>query len=258
MTMVAGPFVEVAQGTAGRNDVPVFYYVLPGREADGERAFAKTPAMIDGFEERTRHAVSVRALLADRRLRFHLRRHGEHVGDHADGPDAARRDRAPRLLERSARRARAGASVVRRPADLPRLVARVAQRRLRHVLRGRLARDRPRRRRVRSTTSSSASPPICEEDAERYRRPIVCNMYSDPIDIFDRHLYQKGGGGAAHAARRAGRRALLARDRAATSHDNARRIVETIDLIRAIEEATGRNVRGFFDQWVFRGRPSRA
>ncbi len=34
---------------------------------------------------------------------------------------------------------------------------------------------------------------------------------------------------------------------------NAQRNVETIDLIRAIEEATGRNMRGFFDQWVFRG-----
>ena len=52
MTMVAGPFVEVAQGKAGTNGVPVFYYVLPGRESDGERAFGKTPAMIERFEER--------------------------------------------------------------------------------------------------------------------------------------------------------------------------------------------------------------
>ncbi|HTA39171.1 MAG TPA: HEAT repeat domain-containing protein, partial [Candidatus Acidoferrales bacterium] len=37
---------------------------------------------------------------------------------------------------------------------------------------------------------------------------------------------------------------------------NAQRNVETIDLIRAIEEATGRNLRAFFDQWVFRsGHP---
>ncbi|MBV8374231.1 MAG: hypothetical protein JO302_01870, partial [Candidatus Eremiobacteraeota bacterium] len=39
MSMVAGPFVEVAQGTAGSKKTPVFYYVLPGREADGERSF---------------------------------------------------------------------------------------------------------------------------------------------------------------------------------------------------------------------------
>ena len=40
-------------------------------------------------------------------------------------------------------------------------------------------------------------------------------------------------------------------------HDNAQRSVETIDLIRAIEHATGRNLREFFNQWVF-GRPSGA
>jgi aminopeptidase N len=38
---------------------------------------------------------------------------------------------------------------------------------------------------------------------------------------------------------------------------NAQRNVETIDFIRAIEESTGRNLRGFFNQWVFReGHPS--
>ena len=35
--------------------------------------------------------------------------------------------------------------------------------------------------------------------------------------------------------------------------ENAQRNVETIDLIRAIEHSTGRNLRGFFDQWVLRG-----
>ena len=52
-----------------------------------------------------------------------------------------------------------------------------------------------------------------EEDAERYRRPIVCNLFRDPIELFDRHLYEKGARGAAHAARRArlGAHAALAR-----------------------------------------------
>jgi aminopeptidase N len=35
--------------------------------------------------------------------------------------------------------------------------------------------------------------------------------------------------------------------------DNAQRNVETIDLVRAIEAATGRNVRAFFEQWIERG-----
>jgi aminopeptidase N len=39
-------------------------------------------------------------------------------------------------------------------------------------------------------------------------------------------------------------------------NDNAQRSVETIDFVRAIEAATGRNLRSFFNQWVFReGHP---
>ena len=30
------------------------------------------------------------------------------------------------------------------------------------------------------------------EDGGRYRRPIVHNVYHEPIDLFDRHLYEKG------------------------------------------------------------------
>ena len=32
-----------------------------------------------------------------------------------------------------------------------------------------------------------------QEDSERYRRPIVCNRFRDPIEVFDRHLYEKAG-----------------------------------------------------------------
>src|SRR6185437_11759410 len=32
-----------------------------------------------------------------------------------------------------------------------------------------------------------------QEDSGGYRRPIVSNTYIEPIDLFDRHLYQKGG-----------------------------------------------------------------
>ncbi|HEX8805987.1 MAG TPA: M1 family aminopeptidase, partial [Candidatus Aquilonibacter sp.] len=52
MTMVAGPFVETTQADGGARKVPVFFYVLPGREADGERAFGNTPRMIATFEEK--------------------------------------------------------------------------------------------------------------------------------------------------------------------------------------------------------------
>ena len=94
-----------------------------------------------------------------------------------------------------------------------------------------------------------------DEDSDRYRRPIVCNTYRDPIEIFDRHLYEKGGA-VLHMLRGELGDARFWRSIRTYVERNAQRNVETIDLIRAIEEATGRNLRGFFDQWVFRaGHP---
>ena len=90
------------------------------------------------------------------------------------------------------------------------------------------------------------------EDGEDYRRPLVETRWKYPTAIFDRHLYEKGAcvlhmlrallGDAAW--RRSLRRYL---DRHAFGP------VETADLRRACEEETGRNLSGFFDQWVHHG-----
>ncbi len=89
-----------------------------------------------------------------------------------------------------------------------------------------------------------------EEDSGSYRRPIVCNQYIEPIDLFDTHLYHKGGLVLNLLRATLGAetfwkviRRYLERHRGGS--------VETIDLIRAIEDETGRNLRRFFDQWVF-------
>ena len=93
------------------------------------------------------------------------------------------------------------------------------------------------------------------EESQRYSRPIVCNVFRDPIEIFDRHLYQKGGA-VLHMLRGELGEERFWRSIARYVSDNAQRSVETIDLIRAIEAATGRNMRQFFNQWVFReGHP---
>jgi aminopeptidase N len=95
-----------------------------------------------------------------------------------------------------------------------------------------------------------------DEDSGRYRRPIVCRTYTDPWTIFDRHLYEKGcwvlrmlhlelgdelfWKGVGHWLRK---------------HKDG--IAETQDLVAAFEDATGRNLQGFFDQWVYRaGHPA--
>ena len=93
------------------------------------------------------------------------------------------------------------------------------------------------------------------EASARYSRPIVCRDYAEPIDLFDRHLYEKGGL-VLHMLRRelgdetfwAGVQAYL------TSH--AYGVVETNDLQRALESVSGRSLERFFDTWVYRpGHP---
>ncbi len=90
---------------------------------------------------------------------------------------------------------------------------------------------------------------------ERYRRPIVTNVFNEPIDLFDRHLYEKGSVVLAML------RSLLGDDQFFRSlqryvRENQERSVITQDLAAAIAAETGRNLDWFFDQWVYKpGHP---
>jgi aminopeptidase N len=85
--------------------------------------------------------------------------------------------------------------------------------------------------------------------SEAYRRPIVTNRYAHPQDLFDAHLYPKGAW-VLHMLRRDLGDELFWKAIRTYVRRHAEGVVETIDLIRAFEEATGRNMTGFFDQWV--------
>ncbi len=89
-----------------------------------------------------------------------------------------------------------------------------------------------------------------QEDKEHYRRSIVTKVYKRPSDLFDRHLYEKGSV-VLHMLHRELGEKLFRKSIHAYVRKNAGRTVETTDLINAVEETTGRNMRRFFDQWVF-------
>jgi aminopeptidase N len=94
-----------------------------------------------------------------------------------------------------------------------------------------------------------------DEDAHRYRRPIVTNVFHEPIDVFDRHLYEKGGC-VLHMLRSelGDARFWKAIRHYVKKHEGGS--VETRDLARAVDEATGWNPDRFFEQWVFKaGHP---
>ncbi|MFA5975446.1 MAG: M1 family aminopeptidase [Elusimicrobiota bacterium] len=94
-----------------------------------------------------------------------------------------------------------------------------------------------------------------DEDRDRYRRPLVTRLYKNTNDLFDRHLYEKGSL-ILHSLR-----VLLGENgwwRSIHLYLKRHRAqgVETVDLLNAIQEATGKNMRPFFDQWIYRaGHP---
>ncbi|WP_437576472.1 M1 family aminopeptidase [Sorangium sp. So ce887] len=89
----------------------------------------------------------------------------------------------------------------------------------------------------------------------RYRRPIVCQDYDAPLDVFDRHLYEKGGL-VLHLLRRELGDELFWRGVSTYLTRHARGVVETRDLARAFEDVSGKSLERFFEQWVFRaGHP---
>jgi len=88
-----------------------------------------------------------------------------------------------------------------------------------------------------------------------YKRPIVCRDYEEPIDLFDRHLYQKGGLVLHMLRQHIGDGAFWgAIEVYLKKHGGG--IVETNDLMRSFEERSGLSLEKFFDQWVYRpGHP---
>ncbi|OKH24609.1 M1 family metallopeptidase [Chroogloeocystis siderophila] len=90
------------------------------------------------------------------------------------------------------------------------------------------------------------------EDSSRYRRPIVTHVYREAIELYDRHLYEKGSC-VYHMIRAELGEELFWQAIHTFVQDNAHKTVETIDLLRAIEKATGRNLLFLFDQYVYRG-----
>ncbi|MEH2182454.1 M1 family metallopeptidase [Nostoc sp.] len=90
------------------------------------------------------------------------------------------------------------------------------------------------------------------EDSSRYRRPMVTHVYREAIELYDRHIYEKGSC-VYHMIRAELGDELFWRAIQTFVQDNAHKTVETIDLLRAIEKVTGRNLLFLFDQYVYRG-----
>jgi aminopeptidase N len=84
----------------------------------------------------------------------------------------------------------------------------------------------------------------------RYKRPIVCRDYDAPLDLFDRHLYEKGSLVLHVLRQELGDETFFAGIKKYVA-DNARGIVETRDLRVALEAVSGRSLGAMMNELVY-------
>lgn len=87
-------------------------------------------------------------------------------------------------------------------------------------------------------------------EADRYRRPIIFNEYSEPEDMYDRHTYAKAGQVLGMLQDYVGTETWWA----ALSnflHTYEYQAVDMRDVQHIFEQETGENLNWFFDQWFY-------
>ncbi len=250
ITLVAGHFTEIEEDWEG---TPVIYYCEPGREADARRGFAKTKKALQFFSEKTgvRYPYSRYAQVA--------------VAEYPGG------------MEHTTCTTQTDACLIDSRASLDHDLDLLVAHELAHQWFGDLVtcaewphawlnegfatyfeilfQEYDKGTDEAQHEMQGNARVYFHEDSRRYRRPIVCRTYGDPWTIFDRHLYEKGAW-VLHMLRHDLGEQLWWKAIGHYLRKHQDSLVRTSDLIVAIEEATGRNVQGFFDQWIHRpGHP---
>ncbi len=249
LTLVVGPFVEVVQR---QEPLPISYWVLPGRQEDGERSFARTPEMVALYEKLTG-------------VPFPFEKYGQvAVAEFVFGG-----------MENASLTTQTDLTLHDARAHLDFSSEPLVSHELAHQWFGDLVTCR--------TWSHgwlnegfatyfeqlwqehahgadefdfarlSALRAYLAEDSGRYRRTIVAVKYEEPIDVFDAHLYEKGGAVLHMLRRKLGDEAFFG---SVNSYLQAfaDQTVETPDLRRAVEDFTGLDLGKFFWQWVLNGK----
>jgi aminopeptidase N len=252
VTLVAGEFAHLDGGQVG--DVPISYLVPRGREADGERTFRETPGMLRHFEqltgvtfpwekyaqvvvsdftfggmENTTATTMYEYILLDERAAIDITSTdlvAHELAHQWFGDFVTCRDWSHGWLNE-------GFATFMEHVDRER----------------RLGEDEY------DYGIKQDQDAYLAEASARYQRPIVCQDYELPIDLFDRHLYEKGGL-VLHMLRRELGEPVFWKGVGEYLRRHAFGVVETRDLQRALEHVSGRSLDRFFEQWVFKaGHP---
>ncbi|HEY2510950.1 MAG TPA: M1 family aminopeptidase [Polyangiaceae bacterium] len=256
LTLVAGQFVEIEENAkrGAKGTVPVSYLVPKGRVEDGVRTFARTPKMIEHFGsllgtpypwnkyaqvvvsdfifggmENTTATTLYEHVLLDSRASLDITSDdliAHELAHQWFGDFVTCRDWSEGWLNE-------GFATY-----------------FEHVWREKLLGRDEYEYGVKGDLEAYLS-----EATGRYRRPVVCQDYDSPLDLFDRHLYEKGGL-VLHTLRAEVGDALFWKGVQLYLHRHARSVVETRDLMRAMEEVSGRSLGRFFEQAIYKpGHP---
>ncbi|MFI5362715.1 MAG: M1 family aminopeptidase [Elusimicrobiota bacterium] len=251
ITLVVGRFSEIVEDGDG---VPVVYYCEKGREADARRGFAKTAKALQFFSEMTG-------------VRYPYARYAQvAVAEYPGG------------MEHTTCTTQTDACLIDKRAALDHDLDLLVAHELAHQWFGDLVtcaewphawlnegfatyfevlfQDHDKGRDEAEYELLGNARVYFDEESRRYRRAIVCRTYMDPWTIFDRTLYEKGCW-VLHMLKRELGDELWWKAVGHYLRKHADSSVQTSDLVLAVEEATGRNMQAFFDQWVFRsGHPT--
>lgn len=231
---------------ADGREVPVAYWVPPGREEDGRRTFAKTPAMLAAFSE----------LLG---FPYPWDKYDQVINQYAGGMENTS---ASSIGDRFLCDSRAMLD-----SDSDGLIAHE----LAHQWFGNVVtckdwshiwlnegfasfldawwfeKDRGFDDFARELDESAQ---WYFSETGRYRRPMVSDRYRHPRELFDAHTYARGAWTLQMLRRELGEERFWASVRRFLK-DRAHQVVDSEDLRRAIEAETGRSMTAFFAQWVY-------
>ncbi|KJH71749.1 M1 family metallopeptidase [Aliterella atlantica] len=249
MTLAVGDFAEIQDEWQGK---PVTYYVEKGREEDARRSMGKTPRMIEFFSDKYgyRYAFPKYAQVCVDDFIF---------GGMENTSTTLLTDRCL-LDERAALDNRNTESLVAHELAHQWFGDLVVIKHWSHawIKEGMASYSEVMWTQQEYGNEEAAYYRLLEarnylaEDSSRYRRPIVTHVYREAIELYDRHLYEKGSC-VYHMIRAELGDELFWNAIHTFVQDNAHKTVETVDLLRAIEKATGRNLLFLFDQYVHRG-----
>ena len=249
MTLAVGDFAEIADSWDG---IPIAYYVEKGREADAKRTMGKTPRMVEFFSEKYgyRYAFPKYAQVCVDDFIF---------GGMENTSTTLLTDRC--LLDERAQldSARAESLVAHELAhqwfgDLV-VIEHWSHAWLKEGMASYaevLWWEHEYGPEAAAYYMLGEARSYLSEDSSRYRRPIVTHIYREAIELYDRHLYEKGACVYRMLRAELGDKLFDAAMQTFV-RDNAHNTVATVDLLRAIDKATGRNLSFLFDQYVFRG-----